>query len=64
MSYFFQVLLKTTYAGVYKKCNANTEDISFGLGGGFGTREPLFCVQFLRDRCYGMNVNMCDWFVD
>lgn len=64
MSHVLKVFLKIIHARIYKKCESNVTDTQFGFRNGLGTREALFAIQVLFQRCRDVNCDVYACFVD
>ena len=64
MSHVLKLFLKIVHSRIYIKCEENIGKSQFGFRGGFGTREALFSIQVLIQRCRDVNVDVYACFVD
>ena len=59
-----KIFTKIIHNRIYAKCEANVTETQFGFKGGFGTREAIFSLQVLIQRCRDMNRDVYVCFVD
>ena len=64
MSHVLKLFLKIVHSRIYTKCEENIGRSQFGFKNGFGTREALFSIQVLIQRCRDVNVDVYACFVD
>ena len=64
MSHVLKLFLKIVHSRIYSKCEKNIGRSQFGFKHGFGTREALFSIQVLIQRCRDVNVDVYVCFVD
>lgn len=64
MSHVLKLFLKIIHARIYTKCEERMGNTQFGFRNGFGTREALFSMQVLTQRCRDMNVDVFACFID
>lgn len=64
MSHVLKLFLKIIHSRIHRKCEQNMGDTQFGFRNGFGTREALFGVQVLAQRCRDVNVDIHMCFID
>ncbi|CAG9795225.1 unnamed protein product [Diatraea saccharalis] len=64
MSHLLKIFLKIIHQRVYRKCEEGLSDTMFGFRNGFGTRDALFCIRVLGERCLDMNQDMFVCFID
>lgn len=64
MSHVLKIFLKIIHARLYKKCEEHMGESQFGFRNGIGTREALFAIQVLIQRCRDMccDAHLC--FID
>ena len=64
MSHILKLFLKIVHGRIYRKCEQSMGDTQFGFRNGFGTREALFGIQVLAQRCRDVNVDVFACFID
>ncbi|KAI5718027.1 hypothetical protein M8J77_015079 [Diaphorina citri] len=64
MSHALKIFLKIIHQRICRKIEEQFGNTQFGFRGGLGTREALFCVQVLVQRCLDMNKNVYGCFID
>lgn len=64
MSHALKVLLKIIHNRIYKKCEQESGYEQFGFKSGLGTREALFCLQLMAQKCTDQQKPMYVCFVD
>lgn len=64
MSHVLKLFLKVLHRRIYRKCEDLLTDTQFGFRGGFGTRDALFAMQVLVQRCRDMNKDIFLCFID
>ncbi len=64
MSHLVKLFLKIVHGRVFRKCEALMLDTQFGFRGGFGTRDALFTLQVLVQRCRDVNKDVFLCFID
>ncbi|KMQ95932.1 endonuclease-reverse transcriptase [Lasius niger] len=64
MSHVLKLFLKIIHAKIYRKCEENTSETQFGFRNSLGTREALFAMQVLIQRCRNMNCDVFACFID
>ena len=64
MSHVLKIFLKIIQARIYRKCEACLSDTQFGFRSGMGTREALFSIQVLIQRCRDVSVDVYACFID
>ena len=64
MSHACKIFLKIIHSRIYKKCEELISDTQFGFRNGLGTRDALFAMQVLMQRCLDVNVDVYTCFVD
>ncbi|KAL0893269.1 hypothetical protein ABMA27_014867 [Loxostege sticticalis] len=64
MSHVLKIFLKIIHGRIYRKCEEDLDDTQFGFRNGFGTRDALFCVRVLGERCLDMNRDLHICFID
>lgn len=64
MSHVLKIFLRIIHTRIYKKCDIQVDNTQFGFRRGFGTREALFSLNVLAQRCRDMNVNVFTCFID
>lgn len=51
MSHSLKILLKVIQGRIYTRCEGIISNFQFGFRGGLGTRETLFCINVLLQKC-------------
>lgn len=64
MSHTLKIFLKIIHRRIYKKCEENFNNTQFGFRNGFGTREALFSINVLIQRCRDVNQDVHLCFID
>lgn len=64
MSHLLKTFLKIIHKRLYKKCEEHLTRTQFGFRDALGTREALFAVQVLFQRCRDVNCDIYVCFVD
>lgn len=64
MSHALKLFLKILHSRIYRKCEEYIGDSQLGFRNGFGTREAMFGIQVLIQRCRDVNVDVFACFVD
>lgn len=64
MSHLLKTFLKIIHRRLYKKCEEHITRTQFGFRDALGTREALFAVQVLFQRCRDVNCDIYVCFVD
>lgn len=64
MSHVLKVFLRIIHSRIYRKCDYQVDDVQFGFRKGVGTREALFSLNVLTQRCRDMNVDVYACFID
>ena len=64
MSHVLKIFLRIIHTRIYKKCESQMGQSQFGFRNGVGTREALFSLNVLVQRCRDMNVDVYACFVD
>lgn len=64
MSHALKIFLKVIHQRIYKLCEDHIGRTQFGFRNPMGTREALFCVQVLSQRCRDMDCDVYACFVD
>ena len=64
MSHVLKLFLKIIHARIYSKCEKRMGSTQFGFKSGFGTREALFGIRVLTQRCQDVNLDVYSCFVD
>lgn len=59
-----KIFTKVIHNRIYAKCESRMTETQFGFRGGFGTREAVFSLQVLIQRCRDMNREVYVCFVD
>lgn len=61
MSLMLKLILKVIHKRIYKKCEEQISDSQFGFINAVGTREALFGVQVLIQRCRDVYACLIDY---
>lgn len=64
MSHVLKIFLKIIHARIRNKCEAETSDTQFGFRNGMGTREAIFALNVLSQRCLDVNQDLYICFID
>lgn len=64
MSHMLKIFLKVIHRRIYKICEEQISSTQFGFRNGLGTREALFSIQVLFQRCRDMNCDIYACFID
>ena len=64
MSHTLKLFLKVIHNRIYRKLDSNISDCQFGFRNGVGTREALFAVNVLTQRCLDVNKDVYACLVD
>lgn len=64
MSHLLKVFLKVVHRRIYKICEEEIAPNQFGFVNAVGTREALFSVQVLFQRCRDVNCNVFACLID
>lgn len=64
MSHVLKTFLRVIHTRIYRKCEGPIGRTQFGFRNGMGTREALFSLNVLTQRCRDMNVNVFTCFID
>uniref|UniRef100_A0A8D8SXR8 Craniofacial development protein 2 n=1 Tax=Cacopsylla melanoneura TaxID=428564 RepID=A0A8D8SXR8_9HEMI len=64
MSHMLKLFLKIMHKRLYRICEEQVSPTQFGFMKGLGTRDALFSVQVLFQRCRDMNCNIFACFID
>lgn len=64
MSHTLKVLLRVIHNRIFRKLDAEISDNQVGFRKGMGTREALFGVNMLMQRCLDVNQNIYMCFID
>ncbi|KAL0279224.1 UNVERIFIED_CONTAM: hypothetical protein PYX00_000829 [Menopon gallinae] len=64
MSHVLKLFLKIIHGRIYRKCEEQISDTQLGFRGGLGTRDALFAIQVLVQRCLDMNKDVFLCFID
>ncbi|KAI5734561.1 hypothetical protein M8J77_007970 [Diaphorina citri] len=64
MSHTLKLFLKIIHLRIYEKLEAGISDSQFGFRSGMGTREALFAVNILIQRCLDLNKDIHACFID
>ncbi|XP_030747669.1 uncharacterized protein LOC115876118 [Sitophilus oryzae] len=64
MSHVLKTFLRIIHTRIYKKFENQMDNTQFGFRNGLGTREALFSLNVMTQRCRDMNVNVFACFID
>uniref|UniRef100_A0A8D8VC16 Craniofacial development protein 2 n=1 Tax=Cacopsylla melanoneura TaxID=428564 RepID=A0A8D8VC16_9HEMI len=64
MSHLLKIFLKIIHSRIYKKCEEQVSDSQFGFRSAVGTREALFAINVLFQRCRDVNCDVFVCFID
>ncbi|XP_071580242.1 uncharacterized protein [Temnothorax nylanderi] len=64
MSHVLKIFLRIIHTRIFKKCEYQLDETQFGFRNGLGTREALFSLNVLTQRCRDMNINVFACFID
>lgn len=64
MSHLLKIFLKIIHKRIYKICEERISDTQFGFMKGVGTRDALFSIQVLFQRCRDVNCDIFACFID
>lgn len=64
MSHALKILLRIVHQRIYSKCEQNITDTQFGFRNNMGTREALFGINVLLQRCKDVNKDVYLCFLD
>lgn len=64
MSHTLKIVLKVIHQRIYRKCEQNISDEQFGFRQGLGTREALFCLTVLLQKCRDQSNDVYLCFID
>lgn len=64
MSHAVKVLLKVVHNRIYRKCESIIGNDQFGFRAGMGTREALFNLLVLAQKCYDQQKDIFICFID
>lgn len=64
MSHVLKLLLKIIHQRIYKKCEMDLDDAQFGFREGLGTREALFSLSVLLQKCRDQQKDIYMCFID
>jgi hypothetical protein len=64
MSHVLKLFLKVIQGRIYNKCEETITESQFGFRNGLGTRDALFCMQVLVQRCMDMKKDIYACFID
>lgn len=64
MNHSLKILLKIIQNRIYKKCEEQLDETQFGFRGGMGTREALFALTVLFQKCREYNKTVYACFID
>lgn len=64
MSHVLKVFLRVIHTRIFRKCEQQMSDTQFGFRSGLGTREALYAITVLTQRCRDMNVDVYACFID
>uniref|UniRef100_A0A8D8SMX4 Craniofacial development protein 2 n=1 Tax=Cacopsylla melanoneura TaxID=428564 RepID=A0A8D8SMX4_9HEMI len=64
MSHLLKIFLKVIHGRIFKLCEEQVSESQFGFRRAVGTREALFSIQVLFQRCRDVNCDIYACFVD
>lgn len=64
MSHLLKVFLKIIHKRIYRMCEEGLTETQFGFRDALGTREALFAIQVLFQRCRDVNCDIFACFID
>lgn len=64
MSHLLKLFLKIIHKRIYKLCEEQVSPTQFGFRNAVGTREALFSIQVLFQRCRDVNCDVYACFID
>lgn len=64
MSHILKLFLKIIHARIYRKCEQDLGDAQFGFRDGMGTREALFSINVLFQKCRDQQKKVYSCFID
>ena len=64
MNHVLKIFLKIIHSRIYKKCEENMGEMQFGFRNALGTREALFTLQVLIQRCRDVSCDVYICFID
>lgn len=64
MSHVLKIFLKIIHGRIFRKSEETISDSQFGFRNGLGTRDALFGMQVLTQRCLDVNTNVYACFID
>lgn len=64
MSHVLKVFLKVIQQRIRSTCENTLKNTQFGFCKGLGTREAIFCLQILLQRCYEHQKEVYICFID
>uniref|UniRef100_A0A8D8VL77 Craniofacial development protein 2 n=2 Tax=Cacopsylla melanoneura TaxID=428564 RepID=A0A8D8VL77_9HEMI len=64
MSHLLKLFLKIMHRRLYRICEEHVSPTQFGFMKGLGTRDALFSIHVLFQRCRDMNCNIYACFID
>lgn len=64
MCHMLKIFLKIIHGRIYRKCEMALTNTQFGFRNGMGTREALFSVNVLVQRCRDVSKNVYMGFID
>lgn len=64
MVHTLKVLLKVVHNRIFRKLDVDISDTQFGFRKGLGTREALFALNVLSQRCLDINQDIYACFID
>ncbi|KAI5708046.1 hypothetical protein M8J77_015361 [Diaphorina citri] len=64
MSHLLKIFLKTIHRRIYNRCESQISQNQFGFVNAVGTREALFAVQVLVQRCRDVNCDVYSCLID
>lgn len=64
MSHVLKIFIRIIHTRIYQKCENQIDQTQFGFRNGVGTREALFALNILTQRCRDMNQDIYACFID
>lgn len=64
MSHALKLFLRVMHARIYSKCEEKSGETQFGFIKGLGTREALFSIKLLIQKCYDQRQDVFVCFID
>lgn len=64
MSHALKAFLRILHGRIYKKCEEHSGNTQFGFKSAMGTREAMYCIQLLTQKCYDQHKDVYIVFID